>query len=98
MNPAGHAHFSFRFEHGLQDSFGRDADGTRPAVTITREKMRSTFLAFIRDESAVTSIEYALLSILIAVAIIVSVTQLGDNLLVLYVYVSVAVADVAAAL
>jgi pilus assembly protein Flp/PilA len=60
--------------------------------------MRSTFLAFIRDESAVTSIEYALLSILIAVAIIVSVTQLGDNLLVLYVYVSVAVADVAAAL
>jgi len=60
--------------------------------------MRSTFLAFIRDESAVTSIEYALLSILIAVAIIVSVTQLGDNLLVLYVYVSVAVADVVAAL
>lgn len=60
--------------------------------------MRSTFLAFIRDESAVTSIEYALLSILIAVAIIVSVTQLGDNLLVLYVYVSMAVADVAAAL
>ena len=41
---------------------------------------------------------FTLIELMIAVAIIVSVTQLGDNLLVLYVYVSVAVADVVAAL
>lgn len=36
------------------------------------------------DESAVTSIEYALLGALIAVVIVVSVTNLGSSLLALY--------------
>ena len=60
--------------------------------------MISALSAFMRDESAATSTEYALLGMLIAVAIIVAVTQLGDNLLALYAYVSKAVTDVAAAL
>ena len=44
-----------------------------------------------RDESAVTSIEYALLASLVAVAIVVSVTQMGSNLFHLYERVRVAV-------
>lgn len=63
-----------------------------------REKMTSALSSFMRDESAATSIEYALLGMLIAVAIILAVTQLGDNLRALYAYVSKAVANVAAAL
>ena len=41
---------------------------------------------------------FTYIALLIAVAIIVAVTQLGDNLLALYAYVSKAVTDVAAAL
>ena len=37
-----------------------------------------------RDESAVTSIEYALLGSLIAVAIVVSVSKLGIRLIALF--------------
>lgn len=46
---------------------------------------------FVRDESAVTSIEYALLGSLIAVVIVGSVTKLGINVLALYEIVSAAV-------
>ena len=42
------------------------------------------FHAFLRDESGVTAIEYALLGSLIAVAIVASVTTVGLNLNVLY--------------
>ena len=51
--------------------------------------------SFVRDESAVTSIEYALLSSLIALVIVVSVTNLGINVLALYQVVSLAVAAAA---
>lgn len=51
--------------------------------------------SFVREESAVTSIEYALLSSLIAIVIVASVTNLGVNLLALYDIVSVAVAAAA---
>lgn len=42
------------------------------------------FHTFLQDESGVTSIEYALLGSLIAMAIIVGVTTLGVNLRDLY--------------
>jgi pilus assembly protein Flp/PilA len=42
---------------------------------------------FLRDQSAVSSIEYALLGSLIAAAIVVSVTGAGDSLGTLYVYI-----------
>ena len=35
---------------------------------------------FVRDEEGVTAIEYGLIAALIAVAIIVAVTAVGDNL------------------
>jgi pilus assembly protein Flp/PilA len=46
--------------------------------------MRQALCSFLRDETAVTAIEYALLGALIAVVIVVSVTQLGSGLLALY--------------
>lgn len=53
--------------------------------------MRASALCVMRDESAVTSIEYALLGSLIAVAIVVAVAALGVNLSALYNTVSQAV-------
>lgn len=43
---------------------------------------------FIRNESAVTAIEYALLAGLIAVVIVASVTYVGSQVLALFNYVS----------
>jgi pilus assembly protein Flp/PilA len=51
------------------------------------------FSMLLRDESGVTSIEYALLGTLIAMAIIVGVTTLGLNLRDLYDMVSDEVQD-----
>jgi Flp pilus assembly pilin Flp len=42
--------------------------------------MRHALCSFLRDETAVTAIEHALLGAPIAVAIVASVTQLGSNL------------------
>jgi len=50
---------------------------------------------FVPDESAVTSIEYALLGSLIAVAIVVSVATLGISLNDIYKTVSIAIAAAA---
>lgn len=47
-------------------------------------KVSRTIVAFSRDESGVTSIEYALMGILIAVAIIVGVRSLGTTVQELY--------------
>ena|GEM_PF-4536291 len=52
-------------------------------------------LSFVRDKSAVTSIEYALLGSLIAVVILAGVTNLGINLLALYNVVGLTVAAAA---
>ncbi len=48
-------------------------------------------MSLVRDESAVTAIEYALLGTLIAVAIIAGVSALGTNLNNLYNTISAAV-------
>jgi pilus assembly protein Flp/PilA len=52
-----------------------------------------SFRTLFRDESGVTSIEYALLGSLIAMAIIVSISTLGLNLKELYEMVSGRVQD-----
>ena len=52
--------------------------------TANEEKMRPIAASFIDDESAVTSIEYALLASLVAVAIVVSVGKLGTGLSALF--------------
>jgi pilus assembly protein Flp/PilA len=57
--------------------------------------MRHTLSSFFRDETAVTSIEYALLAAFIAVAIITSVMQLGNSVTDLYERISLAVAAAA---
>lgn len=57
--------------------------------------MRHTLSSFLRDETAVTSIEYALLAAFIALAIIASVTQLGSSLADLYERTSAAIAAAA---
>lgn len=44
--------------------------------------------AFIRDEAAVSSIEYALIGILIAVVILAAITSVGTQLLDLFNFVS----------
>lgn len=46
--------------------------------------MRKFFGKLARDESGVTSIEYALLASLIAIAIILAVQAVGTNLMALY--------------
>lgn len=40
----------------------------------------NTFSRFIRNDSAATAIEYALIASLVSVAIVVAVTALGGNL------------------
>jgi len=57
--------------------------------------MSATALSFVCDESAVTSIEYALLGSLIAVVIVGSMTTMGMKVIALYEIVSVAVAAAA---
>lgn len=52
------------------------------------------FRALLRDQSGVTSIEYALMGTLIAMAIVVSATTLGLNLKELYETVAGRVQDV----
>jgi len=42
--------------------------------------MSSGIARFVKDTSGVTSIEYALIAVIVAVGIVVSVTVLGDNL------------------
>jgi pilus assembly protein Flp/PilA len=42
--------------------------------------MTNLFARFAKDESGATAIEYGLIAALIAVAIIVAVTAVGDNL------------------
>lgn len=49
--------------------------------------MKKALLRLYKDESAVTSIEYALMGTLIAVVIVVSVGSVGVNLSALYNYV-----------
>ncbi|MGK5013989.1 MULTISPECIES: Flp family type IVb pilin [unclassified Janthinobacterium] len=48
--------------------------------------MKSLFSRF-SDESAVTAIEYALLTSLIAAVLVVTITLLGDQIKLLFVYV-----------
>jgi Flp pilus assembly pilin Flp len=57
--------------------------------------MRHAPCSFLRDETAVTSIEYALLAAFMALAIITSVMQLGSSLADLYERTSAAVATAA---
>jgi pilus assembly protein Flp/PilA len=57
--------------------------------------MRHALPSFLRDETAVTSIEYALLAAFIALAIIASVMQLGSSVADLYERISLAVAAAA---
>jgi pilus assembly protein Flp/PilA len=57
--------------------------------------MHHALSSFLRDETAVTSIEYALLAAFIAMAIITGVTQLGSSVLDLYERTSLAVAAAA---
>jgi pilus assembly protein Flp/PilA len=57
--------------------------------------MKTPALCFARDESAVSSIEYALLSSLIAVVILMSVANVGSNVLALFDVVRSAVAAAA---
>ena len=47
-------------------------------------KMRS----FVRDEDGVTAIEYGLIAALIAVAIILSVTSVGEKLAAIFTYIA----------
>ncbi len=42
--------------------------------------MKTLFSRFVKDESGATAIEYGLIASLIAVAIIVAVTTVGNNL------------------
>lgn len=42
--------------------------------------MKQAFLRFLRDEEGATAVEYGLIAALIAVAIILSITDLGDKL------------------
>ncbi len=49
--------------------------------------MNTPLLRFIRDDSGVSAIEYALLGGLIAVVIVVSVSKAGTQLLALFTYV-----------
>ena len=85
------AHCACRFERPLGEL------GSDTVVVAKKEKMRSIFSSLLRGESAVTSIEYAMLGGLIAVVIVVGVTQLGDHVRLLYEFVKVAVAATAAA-
>ena len=48
----------------------------RPSSALNKENPMS----FIREESGVTAIEYGLIAALIAIAIIVALTALGDSL------------------
>ncbi|MBS4019824.1 MAG: Flp family type IVb pilin [Dechloromonas sp.] len=45
-----------------------------------RAAMKQAFLRFLRDEEGATAVEYGLIAALIAVAIILSITDLGDKL------------------
>lgn len=47
---------------------------------------------FVRDEEGVTAIEYGLIAALIAVTIIISVTAVGDNLVLVFQAISAALA------
>lgn len=42
--------------------------------------MKQAFLRFLRDEEGATAVEYGLIAALIAGAIILSITDLGDKL------------------
>ena len=44
------------------------------------EKLKKKLMKFVKDEEGVTSIEYALIAVSIAVVIVVAVTLVGDNL------------------
>jgi len=46
--------------------------------------MNAKLMKFLRDEDGVTAIEYALIAGLIAVAIIASVTNVGEKLVTLF--------------
>lgn len=59
------------------------ATGSRPVGRALR--------SMVQDEAGVTSIEYALLGSLIAVAIVASVAQVGTEVLVLWTFVANAV-------
>jgi pilus assembly protein Flp/PilA len=54
--------------------------------------MRTLFSRFVKDESGVTAIEYALIAALIAVVIIASVTLVGTDLQLVFTAVSTALA------
>jgi pilus assembly protein Flp/PilA len=44
------------------------------------DKMKEQFLQFLRDEEGATAVEYGLIAALIAVAIILAVTNVGEQL------------------
>jgi pilus assembly protein Flp/PilA len=46
--------------------------------------MQTLFSRFVRDESGVTAIEYGLIAALIAIAIIVAVTAVGNELVLVF--------------
>ena len=57
-----------------------------PCLSIPRPIVKS-LLARLSDESAVTAIEYALLAGLIAAVLVLSITLLGDQVRLMFVYV-----------
>lgn len=54
------------------------------------EKFLNASRRFLRDEEGVTAIEYGLIAALIAVAIIASVTLVGDELILVFTRISTA--------
>ncbi len=65
------------------------------APVTTLNKLSRAAIAFARDESGVTSIEYALIGSLIAVVIVLSVTNVGTAVSELYQLVADVVATAA---
>jgi pilus assembly protein Flp/PilA len=57
------------------------------------KSMWTSIKRFVRDEEGVTAIEYGLIAALIAVVIIVSVTAVGDNLVLVFTEISTALAE-----
>ena len=55
-------------------------------------KLLQSIQKFAREEDGVTAIEYGLIAALIAVTIIVSVTSVGDNLVLVFTAISTALA------
>jgi len=69
------------FRNGPPDPVG----SRRSGVFLMKEMIMLEMLKqFVRDEEGVTAIEYGLIAALIAVTIIISVTAVGDNLVLVF--------------